>query len=135
VVFGEAVERRAGAADAGHLIGLAWHHVLHARMSVERGALWQAEYWVSALRDHILALACLRLGHPTAYAKGADRLPPEVTAPMREAFVRRLDAAELSRALGAATGALLSELRQSDAEAAGRLEGPLLELAPAASRD
>ncbi|WP_164836233.1 hypothetical protein [Actinacidiphila soli] len=43
--------------------------------------------------------------------------------------------AELSRALGAATGALLSELRQSDAEAAGRLEGPLLELAPAASRD
>ncbi|MFE2429159.1 nucleotidyltransferase domain-containing protein [Streptomyces sp. NPDC059373] len=134
VVFGDAVERRAGSADPGHLIGLAWHHVLHARVSVERGALWQAEYWVSALRDHILALACLRLGHPAAYAKGADRLPPEVTAPVREALVRSLDAAELSRALGATTRALLGELRESDAEAAGRLEGPLLELAPAASR-
>jgi hypothetical protein len=135
VVFGEAVERRPGSADPGHLIGLAWHHVLRARVCVERGALWQAEYWVSALRDHILALACLRLGHPAAYAKGADRLPPEVTAPVREALVRSLDAAELSRALGAAARALLGELRETDAEAAGTLEGPLLELVPAASRD
>ncbi|GIH90820.1 hypothetical protein ACFFMN_26310 [Planobispora siamensis] len=129
LVFGEAADRRAGASDPGHLIGLAWHHVLHARTSVERGAVWQAEYWISGVRDHTLALACLRLGHPAGYAKGADRLPAEITGPVREALVRALDVGELSRALEAATRALLRELRESDAGVAAALEGPLLDLA------
>jgi hypothetical protein len=125
VLFGEAVARVPGAADPDHLIGLAWHHILHARTSIARGAPWQAEHWISALRDHTLALACLRLGLPAAHAKGADRLPPEVTAPLREVLVRSLDTAELSRALRAATRAFLRELRETDAEAAERLEKPL----------
>ncbi|MEU4537543.1 hypothetical protein AB0G15_22045 [Streptosporangium sp. NPDC023825] len=129
VVFGDAVERRPESVDPGHLIGLAWHHVLHARISVERGALWQAEYWISGVRDHTLALACLRLGHPVAYAKGADQLPPDVTVPVQEALVRTLDAGELSRALGAATRALLRELRAAHSEIAETLEKPLLDLA------
>jgi hypothetical protein len=48
---------RAGAGCAARrddLIGLAWHHLLHARACVERGKPWQAEYWISALRDHVL---------------------------------------------------------------------------------
>ncbi|GAA3515556.1 putative nucleotidyltransferase [Streptosporangium album] len=129
VVFGDAVERRQGETAPGHLIGLAWHHVLHARISIERGALWQAEYWISGIRDHILALACLRLGHPTAHAKGADRLPHDVTGPVREALVHTLDAGELSRALGAATRALLRELRETDSGIVETLEKPLLDLA------
>ncbi|AWS44599.1 hypothetical protein DKM19_27910 [Streptosporangium sp. 'caverna'] len=131
VVFGDAVDRQpgSGSADPGHLIGLAWHHVLHARISIERGALWQAEHWISGIRDHILTLACLRLGHPSAYAKGADRLPPDVTGPVQEALVRSLDAGELSRALGAATRALLRELRENDPGVAETLEKPLLNLA------
>ncbi|MDP9843170.1 hypothetical protein [Streptosporangium lutulentum] len=129
VVFGDAVERQPGSVDPGHLIGLAWHHVLHARISVERGALWQAEHWISGVRDHTLALACLRLGHPVAHAKGADQLPPDVTGPVQEALVRSLDAGELSRALGAATRAFLRELRETDSEVAGTLEKPLLDLA------
>jgi predicted nucleotidyltransferase len=118
VVFGDAVERQTGSADPGHLIGLAWHHVLHARISVERGALWQAEHWISGIRDHILTLACLRLGHPEVYAKGADHLPVDITGPVQEALVRTLDAGELSRALGAATRALICELRETNSEAA-----------------
>ncbi|WP_225448257.1 hypothetical protein [Streptacidiphilus sp. P02-A3a] len=51
-------------------------------MCVERQRWWQAEHWVSAVRDQVLALACLRLGHPTGYAKGAHLLPPELTAPL-----------------------------------------------------
>ncbi|MGP3968607.1 hypothetical protein [Streptomyces sp. 6N223] len=114
VVFGEAAPRRASAPDPGHLIGLAWHHVIHARTAIERGTPWQAEHWIGAVRAHTLSLACLRLGLPAAYAKGADRLPAEVTAPLRETLVRDLDANELRRALRAATAALLRELRATD---------------------
>src|SRR2546421_4285684 len=47
---------------AEYLTGLAWHHVLHARSCIERNKPWQGEYWISGIRDHTLALACIRLG-------------------------------------------------------------------------
>jgi hypothetical protein len=76
-VFGEPVRPPPAAGpDPDHLIGLAWHHVLHARICIERNRLWQAEYWISASRDHALALACLRLDRPALHAKGVDGLPP-----------------------------------------------------------
>jgi predicted nucleotidyltransferase len=113
---------------SGHLIGLAWHHVLHARICIERGKPWQAEFWISGIRDEALTLACLRLGFPTAYAKGVDLLPPAVTAEWEGAFVRDLSPAELRRALRAATDGLRSELGQTDPALARRLEAPLSEL-------
>ncbi|MGP4017306.1 nucleotidyltransferase domain-containing protein [Saccharopolyspora sp. 5N708] len=134
VVFGEAVRRQPGSANAAHLIGLAWHHLLHARTSIERGAAWQAEYWISGVRDHVLALACLRLGLPAAHAKGADELPPDVTAAVRDALVGGLYVGELDRALRAATVAFLGELRETDAELAVVLAQPLRELAAIAQR-
>ena len=42
-------------------------------MCSERRRWWQAEYWSSGVRDQVLALACLRLGHPTSYGKGAHQ--------------------------------------------------------------
>jgi len=70
-VFGEEVDRPpAPPPDGGHVIGLSWHHTLHARVCIERDRPWQAEYWISGLRDHALTLACLRLGLP---ARGALR--------------------------------------------------------------
>ena len=133
MVFGEATKRPAVAGpDRDHIIGLAWHHVLHARVCIERNKLWQAEYWVSGVRDHALALACLRFGQPALYAKGVDGLPSEVTTMFEDALVRTLTPSELLRALGAAAAQLLRELREADADLARRLEGPLLELAPEA---
>ena len=129
VVFGAAAPRQTATPDTGHLIGLAWHHVLHARICVERSAWWQAEYWISGVRDLVLELACLRLGHPTAYAKGAHLLPSEVADPIRDALVSSLEGTELTRALGSVTRVLVSELHRTDAEVATTLEKPLLELA------
>jgi hypothetical protein len=100
--------------DHRFLVGLCWHHVAHARSSIERGKPWRAEYWISALRDHTLELICLRLGEKTAEARGFDSLPVEVTAPFAEALVRSLDEKELRRALGAATSRFLTELELSD---------------------
>jgi hypothetical protein len=128
-VFGEAVEQ---APDAplrrDDLIGLAWHHLLHARACIGRGKPWQAEHWISALRDQLLALACLRLGHTTWYAKGADLLPPELTAALKPTLVCSLDETELRRALAAAAVAFSAELERTDAAVADRLRPLFSEL-------
>lgn len=113
------------APDPAHLTGLCWHHVLHARTHLRRGNPWQAEYWISAVRDHLLALAALRFGHPTHYAKGADLLPVQITGPLRESLPGSLDPAELARALRAVTDALVAEVRASDPALAAALAGPL----------
>jgi len=112
--------------DAFHLIGLGWHHVLHARSCIERHKLWQAEYWISALRDHTLALACLRYGENAFYGRGIDRLSAAVTDLFVDALVRSLDEQELRRALAVATRHLSSEVEQWDAALCARLR-PLLE--------
>ncbi|MDQ2741385.1 MAG: nucleotidyltransferase domain-containing protein [Chloroflexota bacterium] len=129
VVFGEAIERpRTVPVDRDHTIGLAWHHILHARVCIERNKLWQAEYWISAVRDYALTLACLRFGLPAVHAKGIDGLPPEVMMQFEDALVRTLTPSELRRALGVAATQFLYELREADAGLADRLEGSLLEL-------
>jgi hypothetical protein len=132
-VFGEAAQPRpATAPDPGHLIGLAWHHVLHARGCIERHQPWQAEYWISGIRDQTLALACLRFGEPASYAKGADALPSAVTGGLEGALVRSLEVEELRRALRVAATRLIAELDATDPKQAHRLEGPIRELAEVA---
>src|SRR5207253_2337309 len=87
LVFGRVkAEPGPPAVDADHLVGRGWHHVLHARMAIARAKPWQAEYWISTLRDHVIELICLRLGQPTAYAKGADSLPADVVAGLEGAL-------------------------------------------------
>jgi len=95
-------------------------------MCIERGKPWQAEWLISGARDHVLALGCLRLGLPTRYAKGADELPHELTAPLEPALVRSLDDDELRRALRASADAYVAELERTDAELAVQLR-PMLE--------
>ena len=133
LVFGAAAElphRQPPAAE--QLIGMAWLYALHARSSITRGQPWQAEYMISAVRDHTLALACLRHGLPAAEGRGMDRLPADVVAPLRGALVSGLDADELVRALGVAMKALQREIRHADAALARRLEATIDELAATA---
>lgn len=111
--------------DRDALIGLAWHHALHAHISVQRGRAWQAEYWISALRDHVVALACLRLGHTAGHAKGAHLLPMTMTVPLEATLVRSVTEPELRRALKAAVTVLTDELERTDSQLAARL-GPML---------
>jgi hypothetical protein len=129
LLFGTAVQRTQSAPPAAtELIGLAWLYGLHARSSIARGRGGQAEYMISGVRDYVLALACVRHGVPAVQGRGLHLLPPEVTGPMAGALVRSLDAAELTRAFGVATQALLIEISHVDAELAERLGAPLREL-------
>ncbi|HIY41117.1 MAG TPA: hypothetical protein H9836_08330 [Candidatus Nocardiopsis merdipullorum] len=111
--------------DPRLLVGLAWHHTRHARVCVERGRLWQAEYWVGALRTQIIALACLRLNLPTDYAKGAHLLPADVTAALEPSLVRDLSTDEVLRALSTLVPLFLDELWLSDPDTAERLKPTL----------
>ena len=113
--------------DPYHLVGLGWHHVLHAHSCIERGKPWQAEYWISAVRDHTLTLACLRLGEEAVYARGIDRLPVSVTDPLSGALVRSLDEAELRRALGVVTACFINEVEALDPALCARLKPVLQE--------
>lgn len=113
------------------LIGMAWLYALHARSSIARGKLWQAEYMISGARDHVLALSCVRHGVPAVQGRGMDLLPVAVSSAMTEALVRSLDRVELRRALRAACVLLLTEIRLADPELAHRLSATILELAAA----
>ncbi|MFK4105398.1 hypothetical protein ACI2L1_36115 [Streptomyces sp. NPDC019531] len=114
--------------DADTLAGLLWHHALHARACIERARWWQAEHWISALRDHVITLACLRLDLPAAHAKGAHLLPDALSAHLETTLVRSLAAEELHRALTAAITVATAELELSRPELATRLAPMLAEL-------
>src|SRR5579883_2311925 len=113
--------------DVSYLIGMGWLHVFHARACIERHKRWQAEYFIRGIRDHVLALACLRLGEDALYGVGADRLPAPVTDPLTNALVRSLDVLELRRALSVATVCLIRELEERDEQLSARLLPLLLE--------
>jgi hypothetical protein len=83
---------------------------------------------VSGIRDHVLALACLRHGLPAVQGRGMDRLPTQVTAPLEGALVRGLDRDEVRRAFGVAVDGLLGEIHHSDPDLAAQTDGPLREL-------
>lgn len=110
------------------LVGLAWLYALHARSSIARGRVWQAEYMISGMRDYVLALACLRHNLPTVYARGTDGLPPDITKRMAETLVRSLKDSELQRAYSAVCDGLLGEVNAVDRELGDRLSPTIIEL-------
>jgi predicted nucleotidyltransferase len=130
LVFGESNHPQPAPEPAvADLIGMGWLYALHARSSIERGRVWQAEYMVSGIREHVLALACVRHGLPATQGRGVDRLPTTVTDPVAATLVRMPEPTELRRAFRAATAALLTEIGHVDAALAERLGVPLGELA------
>jgi hypothetical protein len=129
LLFGVAVEEPDELpTPANELFGYAVHHTLHARVAIERGRYWQAEYWISAVRDRALALACRRLGLDGWYGRDFDRLPADILVPVNDALVRSLEPDELDRALGSAVAALLRESAQVG-EMADKVEAQLRKLA------
>lgn len=129
LIFGNAQEQKQARDPAAvDLVGMGWLYALHARSSIARGKVWQAEYMISGVRDHVLALACLRHGVPAGQGRGMDQLPPAITIPVAAALVRSLDPAELARAFRAAVEALLTEIRGVDPDLAIRLTDPLKQL-------
>ena len=128
LLFGETVEREPpGNPSVDYLFGLGAHHAVRGRICIERARWWQAEYWISGVRDQALTLACARRGLEVDYARAFDQLPPEVRDPLENALVKSLTRDELLRALRAAIEGLLAE--SGDVPAAARVNDQLRELA------
>lgn len=114
LLFGNAVEKPFTPEQSPReLFGYAVHHALRARFCLLRGRVWQAEYWISGVRDYALALACLRHTLPSRNGRGYDDLPADVRASFAEALARSLEPDELLRALGVAIAGLLDEAGRS----------------------
>jgi hypothetical protein len=130
LVSGTASERpRLPDPSADALVGMGWLYALHARSSIARGKVWQAEYMISGVRDHVLALACVRHGVPAVQGRGMDSLPRELMETFTGALVRSLEPVELRRAFRCSCELLLAEVEKVDAELARQLAEPLLALA------
>ena len=96
-------------AVAEDIFGWGVIYALRSRACIERGRVWQAEHYVGAVRDHALALACLREGVTAVQARGYDDLSAETLARSEEAHVGALEPAELRAALAVSVVALTSE--------------------------
>jgi hypothetical protein len=128
LLFGSATERTfPEPATAAHIFGMGVHHAVRARICIERGRVWQAEYWISGVRDQALALACRLRDLESGVGRGFDDLPADVLAPMEAALVRSLERAELMRALSRAVDCLLAAAAARPELAAG-IEGELRDL-------
>jgi len=126
LIFGQSTSPSSiPAVPASELIGMAWLYALHARSSILRNRFWQAEYMVSGMRDHVLALACIRYHLTPHQGRAIDDLPLNVNGPLTECLVRSLEPGELKRSFSLTTQALLNEIEANDAELAQRLAEPL----------
>lgn len=128
VLFGSALERAPGwetPAPAHYLFGLGAHHAVRARFCIERGRLWQAEYWISGVRDQALALACRRRGLNAGHGRGYDELPADVLD--ERMLVRSVRKEDLLQALDRAIDALLREAGDAR-DLASKVDGWLRQL-------
>jgi hypothetical protein len=112
LLFGTAVQKpHLEPPSVSQLFGYAVHHALRARFCIERARFWNAEYWISAARDHALSIACVRLGLPAYYGRGVDDLPADVRTGFDSSLVTSFARAELLRALERVIEGLLVEAR------------------------
>jgi hypothetical protein len=129
LLFGKAVERSGmPKPSAQYLFGLGAHHAVRARFCIERNRFWQAEYWISGVRDEALALACHHHGLEVVEGRGFDQLPAETLALSKATLIHSFEREELLRALGSAVELLLhaaDEVR----ELASKIEAQLRMLA------
>jgi hypothetical protein len=115
-------------AVARDIFGWGVIYALHTRACIERQRVWQAEHYVSAVRDHALSLACLRHGVVAVQARGYDELPAEILARFTRTLVGTAEPGTLRAALAASVTALLREGAQTPVSSAETVAERLAEL-------
>jgi hypothetical protein len=109
LLFGEAVTKKfIEPSSPGQIFGLGAHHAVRARICIERGRAWQAEYWISGVRDQALALECRLRGLAPGEGRGFDKLPADVLEALKDALVRSFERDELMRALKVSVDGLIA---------------------------
>ena len=114
--------------EAADVFGWGVIYALHSRACIERGRLWQAEHYVGAVRDHALALACMREGVAAVQARGYDDLSAPTIARFEATHVRSLEPRDLRAALAASLNALLHEGQESGLASVEEVQRRITEL-------
>jgi hypothetical protein len=129
LLFGSAVELpQPSPVPADELFGLGVHHAVRARFSIERSRWWQAEHWISGVREQAFLLACRRRGLEGSHGRRLDDLSAEARDGFESSLVRSLERDELDRALRSAI-LLLQRESEEAAELAAAVEAQLQALA------
>ncbi len=124
-LFGKYLEvYRTQKRSAEHLFGLTVHHLVRARICIEREKFWQADYWISAARDETLTLMCLQRGLRLREGRGYDDLPSELLEPFKKTLVGSLDRKGRMESLGRMIARLLDNSRSIEKRVL-KLEGQL----------
>ncbi|WP_431952006.1 hypothetical protein [Nocardia lijiangensis] len=113
--------------DAAQVIGTGWLYALHARSSLARGRIWQAQHMLDGLREQVLVLACLRHHTNPVQGRGHDDLPAELLTDLQTTLATGLDPTRQRSAFDALVRALLTETAHVDPERAQRIT-PSLDL-------
>lgn len=108
--------------------GWCWLYALHIRSSIKRGKVWQAEYFVGAMRNHLISLVCRRYKLPEKEGRGVDGLPREELLNLEPTLIKSVDLSELQRAFGELTKLYLNEVGRIDKGLRQSIEPVLIEL-------
>jgi predicted nucleotidyltransferase len=123
LLFGKANEMQVASPPLPEaFIGLCWHHIMHTNTAINRGKKWHAEFWISSLRNHLIARKCSRLELVSSFAKGADALPQQEVDVFQDTLVVSLETDEMRRALQAIVVIFLSEVKLVNKELAEQFE-------------
>ncbi len=109
---------------ATQYVGMIWLYALHARTSIARRRLLQAEHMITGIRNQACALACRRHQLPSADGRGLDGLPRETTSAIAGSLVRSIDITELRRAFGAVLAFAAREIAYAEPALWDRLADP-----------
>jgi len=109
-------------------VGMAWLHAIHVRSSLARGRVLQALYFLNAVREYVVQLACRRHGLPAHEGRGVDDLPPDLTKHLAETIPGSLELDRLRDAFSRLSALLVREVRYVDPAVADRLDPLLAEL-------
>jgi hypothetical protein len=112
LLFGDPVEHPYTVIDQSKADNFGWgaHHVIRARVCIERELPWQAQHWLHEARASALTLACLRHGIEARSGKGFDKLPTALTDRFADALARSIDLNELRRALAVTTSLMIEQV-------------------------
>lgn len=120
--FGEANEPvSTPSGSAARVLGMAWLYALHLRSSIARGRAWQSVYMINGVRDHVVELACLRYGLPSAQGRGTDELPFDLRSALKATLPQTTEDGEPSRCFGELVPLLVSEAHHVDPQGAQEL--------------
>lgn len=90
--------------------GWAWLCALHVRSSLKRGKLWQAEYFLEYMRNHLISVYCRKQGLPEKEGRGVDVLPGELLKKLEPTLVGKMEVAAIHKSFSELAFLLTAEM-------------------------